>query len=165
MLDHRAHLEMALEQARLAGDEGSTPVGGLIVGPDGEVVCVDRNRMNPTGDPTAHAEIVALRAGGRALMPGPPAGYTLYTSGEPCLMCIGAILLAPVSTLVWAAGPIVVAGSAYDAVVRSGFNADRVAGLEVIREPDPDTRLRSRKLLHDFFLAHGDPDRAALLVD
>ena len=75
--------------------------------------------------------------GDARLMPGPPAGYTLYTSGEPCLMCIGAILLAPVSTLVWAAGPIVVAGSAYDAVVRSGFNADRVAKLEVVREPDP----------------------------
>lgn len=164
MLDHRVHLEMALEQARLAGDEGSTPVGGLIVGPAGEIVCVDRNRMTPSGDPTAHAEIVALRAAGRALMPGPPAGYTLYTSGEPCLMCIGAILLAPISTLVWAAGPIVVAGSAYDAVVRSGFNADRVAKLDVVREPDPDIRAQSRKLLHDFFLAR-DPDRAAILAD
>ena len=91
--------------------------------------------------------------------------YTLYSSGEPCLMCVGIVLLSPITTLVWAAGPIVVAGSAFDAVVRSGYNAARLQSLEVIREPDPESRLESRRILHDFFVAYGDPARAAILID
>lgn len=165
MLDHRRYLEMAVEQARLAGEEGSTPVGSVIVEPDGAVVSVDRNRMVPLGDPTAHAEIMAIRTAGTRLMPAAPGSYVLYSSGEPCLMCVGVVLLSPISTLVWAAGPIVVAGSAFDAVVRSGYNPARLRRLEVIREPDPEMRLQSRKILHDFFMAHGDPARAEILRD
>jgi len=120
--------------------------------------------MTPLGDPTAHAEITAIRSAGSRLMPGAPGDYVLYTSGEPCLMCVGAVMLAPISTVVWAAGPIVASGSAYDAVRRSGYNADRFDRLEVIAEPDAALRARSRKLLHDFFVAR-DPARAALLED
>jgi tRNA(adenine34) deaminase len=164
MLDHRRYLEMAIENARIAADEGSTPVGSVIVDGEGAVVSSDRNRMVPLGDPTAHAEITALRAAGTRLMPGAPGSYVLYTSGEPCLMCVGAVMLAPISTVVWAAGPIVVSGSAYDAVASSGYNAERFGRLEVIREPDPEMRLRSRKILHDFFVSR-DPARAAILAD
>ena len=165
MLDHRKYLEMALENGRLAGEEGSTPVGVVIVDQEGTVVSSDRNRMVPLGDPTAHAEIVAIRAAGPRLMPAAGGSYVLYTSGEPCLMCVGAVMLAPITTVVWAAGPIVVAGSAYDAVVRAQFNPERLAKLEVVREPVPELRVKSRKLLHDFFVAHGDPARAAMLRD
>jgi tRNA(adenine34) deaminase len=162
MLDHRGYLEMALEQARLAGQEGSTPVGSVIVDPDGAVVSIDRNRMTPLGDPTAHAEIMAIRSGGTRLMPAAGGTYVLYTSGEPCLMCVGLVLNSPISTVIWAAGPIVVAGSAWDAVLRSGFNAERVAQVEVIREPDPEMRAASRALLADFFTERGDLARAAI---
>jgi tRNA(adenine34) deaminase len=164
MSDHRRYLEMALEQAALAGQEGSTPVGAVIVGRDGTIVASDRNRMTPLGDPTAHAEISALRAAGTRLMPGATGDYALYSSGEPCLMCFGAVMLAPISKVVWAAGPIVVTGSAYDAVRRSGYGADRLGRLEVIAEPEPELRLRSRRLLHDFFVER-DPARAAMLED
>jgi tRNA(adenine34) deaminase len=162
VLDHHRYLEMAVEQARIAGDEGSTPVGSVIVDPDGAVVSVDRNRMVPLGDPTAHAEIMAIRAAGERLMPAAGGSYSLYSSGEPCLMCLGLVLLSPISTVVWAAGPIVVAGSAYDAIVRSGYNPARLEGLEVIREPDPETRAESRQILYDFFTARGDHARAAV---
>jgi tRNA(adenine34) deaminase len=165
MFDHRRYLQMALDNARLAGNEGSTPVGVVIVDGEGTVVSSDRNRMVPLGDPTAHAEITAIRSAGTRLMPGAAGSYVLYTSGEPCLMCVGAVMLSPISTVVWAAGPIVVAGSAYDAIARSKYNPERFGHLEVIREPDPELRLQSRKLLHDFFLAHGDAARAALLSD
>jgi tRNA(Arg) A34 adenosine deaminase TadA len=165
MTDHRTYLQIAIDQARLAADEGSTPVGSVIIDPAGEVVSVDRNRMIPLGDPTAHAEIMAIRSAGQRLMPSAGGSYTLYSSGEPCLMCVGIVLLSPITTLVWAAGPIVVAGSAFDAVVRSGYNAARLQTLEVIREPDPESRLESRRILHDFFVAHGDPARAAILSD
>lgn len=164
MLDHRTYLAMAIDQARLAATEGSTPVGSVIADPDGAVISVDRNRMTPLGDPTAHAEIMAIRSAGARLMPAARGAYTLYSSGEPCLMCIGIVLLSPISTIVWAAGPIVVAGSAFDAIVRSGYNAARIRSLEVIREPDPSLRAESRRILHDFFVER-DPERAAMLRD
>ena len=129
MLDHHRYLELALAQAEIALAEGSTPVGGVLVDADGEVVAVSRNQSAPLGDPTAHAEMQAIRAGGVALMPRslvPAPGardYTLYTTGEPCLMCVGLVLLSPIDTLVWAAGPIVLGGSAWDAIAGSGWNA------------------------------------------
>lgn len=164
MLDHRRHLERAIEQAMLAGTEGSTPVGSVIVDADGTVVSVERNRMAPLGDPTAHAEIMAIRSAGLRLMPSAKGSYVLYSSGEPCLMCLGLVLLSPISTVVWAAGPIVVAGSAYDALVRTNYNPTRLAALEVIREPDPELRAKSRRILAEFF-AERDPSRAAMLRD
>jgi tRNA(adenine34) deaminase len=171
MLDHRAYLEIALEQAELSLQEGSTPVGSVIVDAQGAVVAVSRNQMAPLQDPTAHAEIMAIRTAGaplmpRSLVPNPGASdYTLYTSGEPCLMCVGLVLLSPISTLVWAAGPIVLGGSAWDAVAGSGWNAQRFANLTVIREPDAEMRTRSRKLLYDFLTARGDHARAAIVAD
>lgn len=165
MLTHRTYLETAIDQARIAADEGSTPVGSVIVDQDGSVVSVDRNRMVPLGDPTAHAEIMAIRSAGDRLMPAAEGSYVLYSSGEPCLMCLGLVLLSPISTVVWAAGPIVVAGSAYDAIVRSGYNPERLDRLEVIREPDPEMRSQSRKILYDFFTARGDHARAAICRD
>jgi tRNA(adenine34) deaminase len=162
VLDHRTYLEMAVEQARMAAAEGSTPVGSVVVDIDGTVVSVDRNRMVPSGDPTSHAEIMAIRSAGERLMPAAGGSYVLYSSGEPCLMCLGLVLLSPITTVVWAAGPIVVAGSAYDAIVRSGYNPARVEQLEVIREPDPEMRLQSRTILFDFFTARGDHARAAV---
>jgi len=164
MLDHRTYLAMAIEQARLSAAEGSTPVGSVIVDPDGTVVSIDRNRMLPLEDPTAHAEIMAIRTAGRRLMPSAGGSYTLYSSGEPCLMCVGIVLLSPISTVVWAAGPIVVSGSAFDAVLASGYGGERLRGLEVIREPDPELRAESRRILHDFFVDR-DPNRAAILRD
>ncbi len=165
MLDHRKYLGIAIEQATRAAEEGSTPVGSVIVDEAGEIVSSERNRMRPLGDPTAHAEIMALRAAGERLMPGATGSYVIYSSGEPCLMCVGAVLNSPISTVVWAAGPIVVAGSAYDAIARSKFNPDRLGTLEVIREPDPELRRQSRKILHDFFVAQGDLARAAIVRD
>jgi tRNA(adenine34) deaminase len=162
--DHRRYLEIAIDQARIAADEGSTPVGSVLVDGHGEVVTVDRNRMVPLSDPTAHAEVTAIRSAGLRMMPSAPGPYALYSSGEPCLMCLGLVLLSPISTLVWAAGPIVVAGSAYDALAGSGYNQGRLDALEVIREPVPDLRTESRRILHDFFVER-DPARAAILRD
>jgi tRNA(adenine34) deaminase len=164
MPNDRTFLEMTIEQARIAATEGSTPVGSVIVDVAGAVVSADRNRMIPFGDPTAHAEIMAIRGAGPRLMPSAEGSYTLYSSGEPCLMCVGIVLLSPITRLVWAAGPIVVAGSAFDAIVGSGYNATRMARLEVVREPDAEIRAESRKILHDFFVAR-DPARAAILRD
>jgi tRNA(adenine34) deaminase len=88
----------------LAADAGpDVPVGAVVLGPDGALAGEGRNRREADGDPTAHAEIIALRAAARALGGWRLAGCTLVVTLEPCTMCAGAILAARVSRLVYGA--------------------------------------------------------------
>ena len=81
-------MRAALAEAEAACRSGEVPVGAVVVR-DGEVVAVGRNRVLETGDPTAHAEVVALRAAARATGNYRLAGADLYVTVEPCLMCAG----------------------------------------------------------------------------
>jgi tRNA(adenine34) deaminase len=91
-------MRRALEVAGAAGDD--VPVGAVVVGPDGRELAVGANEREATGDPTAHAEIVALRAAAVALGTWRLAGCTLVVTLEPCTMCAGALVLARVQRLV-----------------------------------------------------------------
>ena len=95
-------MRRALELAQSAEAEGEVPVGALVV-VDGEVVGEGWNRPIGSHDPTAHAEIVALRAASRALHNYRLPGSTLYVTLEPCPMCAGAIVHARVYRVVYAA--------------------------------------------------------------
>lgn len=93
---HAAHMRRAIAAARagmLAGQGG--PFGALIADPAGEVLAVSHNEVLATQDCTMHAEIAALRKAGRLNLHG----CTLYATGFPCLMCLGAILWSRISTL------------------------------------------------------------------
>ncbi len=148
-MDHERFLDMTLEEAELGRGEGASPVGSVIVAPDGTVLSRGRNRVLSDGDQTAHAEVDAIRNAGAAVATPPPGGgWVLYTSAEPCLMCLGAILLCPVQTIVWATGSQL--GSAYDAVRAAAHRPDRLATLTVVREPSPAHQARSRALLDEF---------------
>ena len=94
---------LALDQARAAEDAGEVPVGAIVVSSTGEVLGVGNNQVLRTNDPTAHAEIVALRAAGLTLGNYRLLGCTLFCTLEPCAMCAGAILHARISRLVFAA--------------------------------------------------------------
>jgi tRNA(adenine34) deaminase len=97
-------LREAILEARAAEAAGEVPVGAILVAADGETILArGNNRVLRNSDPTAHAEIVALRAGGLALGNYRLLGTTLYTTLEPCAMCAGAILHARVARLVYAA--------------------------------------------------------------
>jgi tRNA(adenine34) deaminase len=93
----------AMAEARAAKAAGEVPVGAVIVSATGEVIARADNRVLRNSDPTAHAEIVALRAAGAALGNYRLLGCTLYSTLEPCSMCAGAILHARVARLVFAA--------------------------------------------------------------
>jgi tRNA(adenine34) deaminase len=93
---------IALDEAREAAREGEVPVGAVVTR-GGEIVARGRNRMRTGEDPTAHAEIVALRAAARALGTSRLDGCDLWVTLEPCAMCAGAIALARVSRLYFAA--------------------------------------------------------------
>jgi tRNA(adenine34) deaminase len=102
MLDDLEYLHAAMSHARAAEAEGEVPVGAVIVR-DGEVIATGRNRVIADHDPTAHAEIVALRAAGIELGNYRLEGCDIYCTLEPCAMCAGAILHARMRRLVYAA--------------------------------------------------------------
>jgi tRNA(adenine34) deaminase len=96
-------LRMALSQAQMAAEAGEVPIGAVLIGPDGAILALGQNRVLRDNDPTAHAEIIALRAAGAALGNYRLPGCTLYVTLEPCAMCAGAITHARIARLVYGA--------------------------------------------------------------
>ena len=96
-------MDVALEEARAAGAAGDVPVGAVVVDANGVVLARGRNRREADRDPTAHAEIVALREAARVLGMW-RVEATLYVTQEPCPMCAGAIVNARVTRLVFGCG-------------------------------------------------------------
>ena len=95
-------MQLALDQARAAEAIGEVPVGAVIV-LDGEVIGLGHNRVITDDDPTAHAEIVALRMAAKAVGNYRLPGSTLYVTLEPCAMCAGALVHARIERVVFAA--------------------------------------------------------------
>ena len=93
---------VALEEAQRAGDEGEVPVGAVLVS-GGKVIGRGRNRPIALSDPTAHAEILAMRQGANLTGNYRLPGTTLYVTVEPCPMCAGALIQARVKRLVYGA--------------------------------------------------------------
>jgi len=96
-------IALALAEAQAAGARGEVPVGAVLVSADGEMLARDGNRILERRDPTAHAEMLVLRAASQNLGNERLAGTALFVSLEPCAMCAGAISLARVARLVFAA--------------------------------------------------------------
>jgi tRNA(adenine34) deaminase len=99
---HEAFMRKALEQAHEARRVGEVPVGAAVV-LDGEVAGLGYNQPIGTHDPTAHAEIVAIRDAARKVGNYRLTGATLYVTVEPCMMCVGAMVHARIGTLVFGA--------------------------------------------------------------
>lgn len=142
-------MSLALQQAALATHTGDVPVGAVVIGPDGAVLGCGANRREADGDPTAHAELLALRAAGRAAGSWRLDGCTLVVSLEPCAMCAGALMLARVDRLVFGAwDPKAGAtGSVWD-LVRDRRAVHRVEVVGGVRESE------CARLLLDFFAGH-----------
>ena len=106
---HKEWMGLALAEARLALETEDVPIGAVIVGPSGEVLATGRNEREALGDPTAHAEVVAIRAAAAALRGSAhDDGWrledcTLVVTLEPCAMCAGAIVLARIPRVVFGA--------------------------------------------------------------
>jgi tRNA(adenine34) deaminase len=102
MIDDRQAMQAALDEARLAGEAGEVPIGAVVVC-EGAIIVRGQNRVLRDVDPTAHAEMVALRAAARAVANYRLPGCTLYVTLEPCAMCAGAMIHARLDRLVFAA--------------------------------------------------------------
>lgn len=96
-------MELALSEARKAEAEGEVPVGAILVSEDGEILSRAHNQTIGRSDPTGHAEILALRRGARKIGNYRLLNTTLYATVEPCMMCMGAVIHARVSRVVFGA--------------------------------------------------------------
>lgn len=97
---YEAAMELALEEARCASAEGEIPIGAVVLDPEGVVIASAHNVREATGDPTAHAEVVALRAAAATRGTWRLDDCTLVVTLEPCPMCAGATVMSRVSRLV-----------------------------------------------------------------
>jgi tRNA(adenine34) deaminase len=144
---HVQGMGLALEQARLAEVHGDVPIGAAILR-DGEPLSRAGNERELRRDPTAHAEILAIRAAAEALGGWRLPGTTLYVTLEPCAMCAGAIVLARIPTVViGTADPKAgAAGSVLDVLAEPALN-HRPELIPGVREEE------CAELLRDFFNA------------
>ncbi|WP_220039717.1 tRNA adenosine(34) deaminase TadA [Nonomuraea aridisoli] len=102
-MTHEEAMRLALAQAAAAGDRGEIPVGAVVLGPDGEVLAAAGNDRESAADPTAHAEVLALRRAAARRGGWRLNGCTLVVTLEPCTMCAGAAVLARVDRVVYGA--------------------------------------------------------------
>ncbi|MDO5093863.1 MAG: nucleoside deaminase [Propionibacteriaceae bacterium] len=96
-------MRLALEAGRAAGQRAEVPVGAVVLGPDGKVLATGANERELTGDPTAHAEVVAIRLAAERLGEWRLTGCTLVVTLEPCTLCAGAVVAARIDHLVFGA--------------------------------------------------------------
>lgn len=96
-------MELALQEARAAAARGEVPVGAVVLSPEGEVIARAGNRTREDNDPTAHAEVLAIRAACTHLGAERLTGCALYVTLEPCPMCAGAIAAARIERLYYGA--------------------------------------------------------------
>jgi tRNA(adenine34) deaminase len=146
MTSYDAAMRAALDEARAALDSGDIPIGAVVLDADGTVIGRGHNVRERDGDPTGHAEMVAIRAAAAVVGAWRLTGCTLLVTLEPCTMCAGAIVLSRVERLVFAAydekaGAV---GSLWDVVRdrRLNHRPEVVSGLLADE---------SRSLLDDFF--------------
>lgn len=138
-------MKLALSEAEKAGEKGEVPIGAVIVF-DGRVIAKGHNLRELNNDPTAHAEMVAIGKAAKKLKSWRLVNSTLYVTVEPCVMCIGAIILARISRLVFGCHDPKggAAGSLYDISCDKRLNHMVEVTSGVMAE-------EARALLQDFF--------------
>lgn len=102
-MEFRSYMDQALEQARLAGERGEVPVGAVVVSGGGAVLAAAGNRTRAHSDPTAHAEVLAIRSACAQLGTERLPGCDLYVTLEPCPMCAAVISFARIARLYYGA--------------------------------------------------------------
>ena len=100
---HIEFMKLAIDEAKKAGQKAEVPVGAVLVAESGDILSLSHNQVITLADPTAHAEISALREAGKKVLNYRLLGTTLYVTIEPCMMCMGAIVHARVARVVFGA--------------------------------------------------------------
>lgn len=122
----KSYMNQALSAARAAGERGEVPVGAVIVAPDGTIAAIAGNRTRELSDPTAHAEVLAIREACAQVKSERLGGYDLYVTLEPCAMCAAAIAAARIARVYYGASDPKSGGVAHGARVFSHPQAHHV---------------------------------------
>ncbi len=143
---HIRYMQLAIEEAKKAGQKAEVPIGAVLVAESGDLLSRSYNQTISLADPTAHAEVLALRAGAQKLSNYRLLNTTLYVTVEPCIMCMGAIVHARVARLVfgtsdpkWGA-----AGSLYNLAADKRLNHQPEILSGICQD-------ECRRLMQDFF--------------
>ena len=147
-MDHEKYMLLALDQAYKAFQADEVPVGAVLVSESGNILSSAHNMTITCNDPTAHAEIIVLRSASKIIKNYRLLNTSLYVTIEPCVMCMGAIIHARVSKVIFGVPDLKwgAAGSLYD------FSTD----LRMNHQPKIISRIcenKSKKLIQDFFRA------------
>ncbi|MFV1465145.1 MULTISPECIES: nucleoside deaminase [unclassified Phaeobacter] len=144
----RSHMDIALAEARSAAARGEVPVGAVLIAPDGRVVAQAGNRTRELNDPTAHAEVLVIRAACAAAGSERLTGHDLYVTLEPCAMCAAAIAAARIGRVYYGASDPKSGGVAHGACVFSHPQAHHVPEVYDGISAEP-----AETLLKEFFAA------------
>ena len=150
-MEFTSHMDAALAEARAAGARGEVPVGAVVVAPDGRIVARAGNRTRELHDPTAHAEILALRAACAAAGSERLPGHALYVTLEPCAMCAAAIAAARIARLCYGAADPKSGGVAHGARVFTHSQSHHCPEVH-----DGIAEAAAAALLRDFFAPRRD---------
>ncbi|WP_189369076.1 nucleoside deaminase [Tateyamaria omphalii] len=145
-MEFRSFMDQALEEARAAGVRGEVPVGAVVVSPRGQIVARAGNRTREMSDPTAHAEVLAIRAACADAGSERLVGHDLYVTLEPCAMCAAAIAAARIGRVYYGASDPKSGGVAHGARVFSHSQAHHVPEVY-----DGIGAAEAEALLKDFF--------------
>ena len=137
--EHEKFMRRAIELARKGVDDGIGGPFGCVVVSDGEIIGEGSNQVTSTNDPTAHAEIVAVREACRRLNSFQLTGCTIYTSCEPCPMCLVAIY--------WARPAAIFFAATRDDAAAAGFDDELF--YDELEKPNEDRQLQTRSLLRE----------------
>ncbi len=139
-------MELALQQAQLAAEQGEVPVGAVLVDEGNNLLACGHNQPISANDPTAHAEVIALREAAKKLHNYRLVNSTLYVTLEPCVMCVGAMVHARVKRLVYGAVEYKTGAieSACQLLQTTSFNHSIEVSSGVLQEP-------CATILSDFF--------------
>ncbi|MFV1492768.1 nucleoside deaminase [Phaeobacter sp. JH18-32] len=144
----RSHMDIALAEARAAAARGEVPVGAVLIAPDGRVVAQAGNRTRELNDPTAHAEVLVIRAACAAAGSERLTGHDLYVTLEPCAMCAAAIAAARIGRVYYGASDPKSGGVAHGACVFSHPQAHHAPEVYDGISAEP-----AETLLKEFFAA------------
>ncbi len=154
-MDFKSHMDAALSEARDAARRGEVPVGAVIIAPSGGIVAAAGNRTRELNDPTAHAEILAIRAACAATGSERLAGHDLYVTLEPCPMCASAISQARIGRLYYGASDAKSGGVENGPRIFSHRQCHHVPEIF-----DGISAARSQDLLQEFFRQKRRPDKS-----
>ena len=153
-MEHSYFLKRALEYAIKAQGEGQNPIGCVIVDEAGVILASAHNEVDKRNDRTAHAEMLAMKKAIRYVDGENTRKWTLYTTIEPCIMCLGMIIMTHIGTVVWGSNDRHI--EAHKLLTESPFM--RTRKLVTVACPDPDIERECKKIHDAYWISQDRPD-------